>query len=89
MKFYFKILLTYIRNIVYYVYMTMIRKAILKRMDELKMNPNQLSEQLKGSIPRMTIYDFLSGKADARTEVAAEIMKALGLEIVPKKRQKR
>ncbi len=62
----------------------MIRKAILKRMGELKMNPNQLSEILKGSIPRMTIYDFLSGKSDARSEVVGEIMKALGLEIVSK-----
>ena len=69
--------------------MTMIRKAILKRMDELKVNRNQLSEILKDSIPRMTIYDFLSGKTDARTEVAAGIMKALGLEIVPKQGNKK
>ena len=69
-------------------YMTMIRKAILKRMDELKMNPNQLSKILKGSIPRMTIYDFLSGKSDARSEVVGEIMKALGLKILPKSDKK-
>jgi len=65
--------------------MTMIRKAIIKRMAELNLNPNQLSEMLKGSIPRQTIYDFLSGSTDARTEVASALMKALGLELVPKK----
>jgi DNA-binding phage protein len=58
-------------------------------MDELKVNPNQLSEKLKGRVPRMTIYDFLTGKTDARTEVVAEIMKALGLEIVVQKSKKR
>ncbi len=66
--------------------MTMIRKAIIKRMNELNLNPNQLSEMLKGRIPRRTIYDFLSGKTDARTEVASALMKALGLELKPKKK---
>jgi hypothetical protein len=65
--------------------MTMIRKAILNRMDKLKVNPNQLSEMLQGNVPRMTIYDFLSGKTDARTEVAGEIMRVLDLQIVSKK----
>ena len=69
--------------------MTMIRKAIIKRMTELNLNPNQLSEMLKGKIPRQTIYDFLSGKTDARTEVASELIKTLGLELVPKKGKKR
>jgi DNA-binding phage protein len=68
--------------------MTMIRKAIMERMKELHLNPNQLSEMLKGSIPRQTIYDFLSGKTDARTEVASALMKALGLELVPRKKRK-
>ena len=77
------------RYFAYTLCMTMIRKAILKRMDELKVNPNQLSEMLKGRVPRMTIYDFLTKKTDARTEVAAEIMKALGLEIVPKQGKKK
>ncbi|MHC4680418.1 MAG: helix-turn-helix domain-containing protein [Planctomycetota bacterium] len=61
----------------------MIRKAIKKRMRELDLNPNRLSEMLKGKIPRQTIYDFLSGKTDARSEVVAELMKALGLELRP------
>jgi plasmid maintenance system antidote protein VapI len=67
------------------MYMTMIRKAIIRRMNELKLNPNQLSETLKGKIPRRTIYDFLAGNTDARTEVAAELMRVLGLGITPKK----
>jgi plasmid maintenance system antidote protein VapI len=69
--------------------MTMIRKAIIKRMAELKLTTNQLSEKLKDRIPRQTIYDFLSGRTDARTEVAAELMKALGLDIVPKKAKRK
>ena len=58
-------------------------------MTELDMNPNQLSEILKGKIPRRTIYDFLSGKTDARTEVASELMKVLGLDLRPKFHKKR
>ena len=67
--------------------MTMIRKAITERMKELDLNPNQLSEMLKGKIPRQTIYDFLSGKTDARSEVVSELIKALGLELRPKKKK--
>lgn len=65
--------------------MTMIRKAIIERMTELNLNANRLSEMLKGKIPRQTIYDFLTGNTDARTEVASDLMKALGLELTPKK----
>jgi hypothetical protein len=71
--------------------MTMIRDKILERMNELNLNPNQLYEILKSrksNIPRMTIYDFLSGRTDARTEVASELMKELGLKITKDKRQK-
>ena len=67
--------------------MTMIRKVIIKRMNELNLNPNQLSEMLKGRIPRRTLYDFLSGKTDARSEVVSELMKVLGLELKPKKKR--
>ena len=67
--------------------MTMIREAIKKRMQELDLNPNQLSEMLKGKIPRQTIYDFLSGRTDARSEVVSELIKALGLELRPDKRK--
>lgn len=67
--------------------MTIIRKAIIKRMKLLNLNPNRLSEMLKGDIPRQTIYDFLSGKTDARTEVASALMKALNLELRPAKKK--
>ena len=59
----------------------------MKRMKELDMNTNQLSEKLKGKIPRQTIYDFLSGRNDARSEVVSELIKALDLELKPKKRK--
>jgi predicted transcriptional regulator len=78
-----------VRYTAYTVNMTMIRKAIIKRMAELNLNPNQLSEMLKGKIPRRTIYDFLSGSTDARTEVASELMKALKLELVPKRHKRK
>ncbi len=70
-------------------FMTMIRKAIIKQMNELNLNPNQLSEMLKGRIPRRTIYDFLSGKTDARTEVVSDLMKVLGLELRPIKKKRK
>ena len=69
--------------------MTMIRKAIIKRMKDLNLNPNKLSEMLKGKIPRRTIYDFLSAKTDARSEVVSALMKILGLEIKTKAIKKR
>ena len=43
-------------------------------MEELGLNTNQLTEMLKGKIPRQTIYDFLSGKSDARSEVVSALM---------------
>ncbi len=82
--------LTHIRSIVYVGCMTIIRETIIARMNELNLNPNRLSVMLKDKIPRQTIYDFLSGKTDARTGVVAALMKALGLELKPiKKRNKK
>lgn len=56
-------------------------------MKELNLNPNRLSGMLDGKIPRMTIYDFLSGKSDARSEVVSELMKVLKLEVRPIKKK--
>ena len=58
-------------------------------MEELNLNTNQLTEMLKGKIPRQTIYDFLSGKSDARSKVVSELAKVLDLELVPKKKTKK
>ena len=58
-------------------------------MKELDINTNQLSEKLKGKIPRQTIYDFLSGRNDARSEVVSELIQAMDLELVPKKKSKK
>jgi predicted transcriptional regulator len=61
----------------------------MKRMDELNLNRNQLSEMVKSKgIPRQTTYDFLSGRTDARTEVASALMKALRLTITKKGKKK-
>ncbi len=68
-------------------FMTMIREIIVRRMKELRLNPNRLSEKLKGNVPRQTIYDFLTGKTDARTEVISALMKVLDLEIKPIKKK--
>lgn len=70
----------------YIIGMTMIRKTIISRMKELDLNPNRLSEMLKGEVPRQTIYDFLSGRVDARSEVVSALMKVLDLELKPKKK---
>lgn len=77
------------RHIAYTEHMTSIRKAIIKRMNELNLNPNQLSVMLKDDIPRRTIYDFLSGKTDTRTEMASALMQALGLELRSRKKKSR
>jgi predicted transcriptional regulator len=53
------------------------------------MNPNQLSEILKRKIPRRTIYDFLSGRTDARTEVASELIKVLGIKLISENKQRK
>ena len=75
------------RHVAYTERMTTIRKAIIKRMNELNLNPNRLSEMLKGDIPRQTIYDFLSGQTDARSEVVSALMHTLGLELRPAKKK--
>ena len=67
----------------------MIRQAIIKRMKELNVNTNQLTEMVKDEIPRRTIYDFLSAETDTRTEVASVLMKALGLTITKERNKLR
>ena len=71
----------------YNIIMTMIRDIIIQRMKELRLNPNKLSVTLKKKgIPRQTIYDFLSGRTDARSEVVSALMKELDLELRPKRK---
>ena len=86
-----KYILTYYTVCRILYFMTMIRDTIIERMKELSLNPNQLYEILKRekrNVPRMTIYDFLTGKTDARTEVASELMKVLDLEVRPIKNKR-
>ena len=62
----------------------MLRDTILKRMADLDLTINQVAVMLKGRIPRRTIYEYLSGRSDARSEVVSEIMNVLNLIIIVK-----
>ena len=66
-----------------------IRQAILDRMRELGWTINHVSVLVKDRIPRRTIYTYLTGQVDARTEVASVLMEVLGLTIAPKQPVKR
>ncbi len=59
----------------------MLRNIIIERMEELGVNTNQLYEMLKDQIPRRTLYDFITDRCDARSEVVSAIMSVLGLGI--------
>lgn len=61
--------------------MSMLRDTIIERMKELKINTNQLSEMLKDTVPRRTLYDFISGRCYTSSRVVSEIMEKLGLGI--------
>lgn len=58
-------------------------------MDKLGVTTYWLANQLKGRIPQRTIYDFLSGKTDARSEVISALMEVLDLVVVVKSHSKR
>ena len=66
-----------------------IRKAILREMDRLGMNTYQLSKLLTGKVPQRTVYAFVRGEKDTKTETASVIMKTLGLTITRTKRKAR
>ena len=61
-----------------------IRQSILDRMRELGWTINHVSVLVKGRIPRRTVYAYLTGEVDARTEVASILMEVLGLTITSK-----
>ena len=73
----------YIKN------MSGIRDVILKRMSEMNLTTYKLCKMVEGQVPKRTIYDFISGKSDAGTEVASVLMEALGLTITIKRNMKR
>lgn len=58
-----------------------IRQSILDRMRELGWSINHVSVLVKNRIPRRTVYAYLTGESDARTEVASVLMEVLGLTI--------
>ena len=59
----------------------MLRDTIIERMRELKINTNQLSEMLKDTVPRRTLYDFISKRCDTSSQVVSAVMEQLGLGI--------
>ncbi len=61
-----------------------IRQSILDRMHELGWTINHVSVLVKDRIPRRTVYAYLTGEFDARTEVASALMEVLGLTITSK-----
>lgn len=75
-------------SILHNIVMTMLRDTILKRMEDLDLTINQVAVMLKDRIPRRTIYEYLSGRSDARSAVVSEIMDVLNL-IVTVKTSKR
>jgi len=61
-----------------------IRQSILDRMQELGWRINHVSVLVKDRVPRRTVYAYLTGESDARTEVASVLMEVLGLTITSK-----
>lgn len=61
-----------------------IRQSILERMRELDWTINHVSVLVQGRIPRRTVYAYLTGEVDARTEVASILMDVLDLTITSK-----
>lgn len=64
--------------------MSEIRKAILKEMHKRNMTIYQVAKLLKGKVSQRTVYAFLTGEKDAKSETASLIMKAMGLTITTK-----
>jgi len=62
--------------------MSEIREAILKEVRRRKMTIYQVAELVKGKVSQRTVYTFLRGEKDAKSETISIIMKALGLKIV-------
>jgi hypothetical protein len=76
-------------NMLHTMDMADIRQSILDRMRELGWTINHVSVLVKDRIPRRTVYTYLTGQVDARTEVASVLMEVLGLTITSKQSVKR
>jgi len=71
------------------VIMSKLRDAILNRMSELNVTTYRLSRMVEGKVKQRTVYTFISGEADASSEVVSALMQALDLEITVKGNVKR
>ena len=58
------------------------RKAIIERLDRIGKSKLWLAEQM--DVRPATIYDFLSGKEQIKSDTADRMLGVLGLEIRPK-----
>ena len=61
-----------------------IQSTIIKRMESLGMNPNQVAEMVEGKVSRGHVCDYLTRKSGMGTHKAQHLMKALGLKIEAK-----
>ena len=61
--------------------MSNIRNIILQQMASLELTIYQVSKMVKDRIPKRTVYAFLSGEKDTRTETASILMETLGLKV--------
>jgi hypothetical protein len=61
--------------------MSNIRKVILQQMANLGLNIYQVAQIVKDSIPKRTVYAFLTGEKDTGTNTASVLLDALGLKI--------
>jgi len=71
------------------VIMSKLRDAILNRMNELDVTTYRLSKMVEDRVKQRTVYTFISGEADASSEVVSALMQALDLEITVKGNVKR
>jgi hypothetical protein len=62
--------------------MSDIKKMILQQMENLGLNIYQVAKIVKDSIPKRTVYAFLTGEKDTSTKTASVIMEALGLTVI-------
>ena len=61
-----------------------IQATIIRRMESLGMNPNQVAEMVEGKVSRGHVCDYLTRKSGMGTHKAQHLMKALGLKIEAK-----
>jgi len=67
--------------------MSEIRERILKHMRKSGLTIYQVAKKVKDKVPQRTVYAFLTGEKDTRTETASIILRVIGLEIKEKRKR--